>query len=252
VAQIVNGNYNNSNAWQTEAIERLHQLDTQAAEIQRLHQKADNTSMAMRFGIILVFACLAIIYFMNKRYRKLDDERRKFQQKNIELTELVMLLKNNVPNQGTNKDEDSIVSVHLDKSKTTDVSINTKIQSFEKEYSLQLFRKIERVVVEEKWFLKPDLVIEELAQALSSNVKEISRAINDIQGQRFTSYINGYRIELAKELLTKHPDLSIKELSFQCGFTNQPQFQRKFKEMTGTTPEQYRIISNPQNVHLSS
>jgi AraC-like DNA-binding protein len=48
------------------------------------------------------------------------------------------------------------------------------------------------------------------------------------------------RIEHACRLLFKDNDLPISEVSEQCGFLNIANFNRKFKELKGVTPTQYR------------
>jgi len=56
----------------------------------------------------------------------------------------------------------------------------------------------------------------------------------------FSDYINNYRIEYAKSLLSKQNNtLSLIEISEQSGFTNEVSFYRNFKKITGTTPNRW-------------
>jgi AraC-like DNA-binding protein len=38
-------------------------------------------------------------------------------------------------------------------------------------------------------------------------------------------------------------ELTMKEIALRSGFSNQPQFQRKFKELTGLTPKVFQVIN---------
>lgn len=49
-------------------------------------------------------------------------------------------------------------------------------------------------------------------------------------------------VEQACHLLVT-TNASIKEISFECGFGSQPYFSRRFKQITGISPEEYRIRS---------
>ncbi len=47
------------------------------------------------------------------------------------------------------------------------------------------------------------------------------------------------RVECAKRLLTT-TQFTVKEISMQCGYSNEYSFMRQFKERTGVTPSEYR------------
>ncbi|MCD7956756.1 MAG: AraC family transcriptional regulator [Lachnospiraceae bacterium] len=55
----------------------------------------------------------------------------------------------------------------------------------------------------------------------------------------FTQYVNHYRVDQACVLL-KTTDLPIMEIAFETGFENFSYFIRKFKEIRGCTPKEYR------------
>ncbi|MCD8103646.1 MAG: AraC family transcriptional regulator [Lachnospiraceae bacterium] len=60
----------------------------------------------------------------------------------------------------------------------------------------------------------------------------------------FTQYINHYRVDQACVLL-KTTDLPIMEIAFDTGFENFSYFIRKFKEIRGCTPKEYRKEKAP-------
>ncbi|MCC8105625.1 MAG: AraC family transcriptional regulator [Clostridiales bacterium] len=60
----------------------------------------------------------------------------------------------------------------------------------------------------------------------------------------FTQYINHYRIDQACILL-KTTDLPVMDVAFETGFENFSYFIRKFKEIKGCTPKEYRKEKAP-------
>jgi AraC family transcriptional regulator len=54
-------------------------------------------------------------------------------------------------------------------------------------------------------------------------------------------YLKKLRIEQAAGFLTK-ADVSLTQVSYECGFADQSHFIRSFKQAVGVTPLQYRKI----------
>lgn len=57
-------------------------------------------------------------------------------------------------------------------------------------------------------------------------------------GTTFINYLNGYRIELACQLLAQRQK-SVSEICYQVGFNNVPYFNRVFKRLKGVSPMEY-------------
>lgn len=58
-------------------------------------------------------------------------------------------------------------------------------------------------------------------------------------GEHLSDFVHQERIALAKRHL-QNPALSIKEIAWSCGFTDQSYFARLFKRFTGETPRTFR------------
>ena len=65
-------------------------------------------------------------------------------------------------------------------------------------------------------------------------------------GMTFIRYVNELRITKAVELLGNH-DLSMGDIAFACGFTNQCHFTRAFKKICSISPARYRKTLKNQN-----
>ena len=71
----------------------------------------------------------------------------------------------------------------------------------------------------------------------------ISKAINLCAEMHFFDYVNSFRINEAKELLSDvnlTKKYTIEALSTQCGFSNKTSFNKAFKKFTGETPSSFR------------
>ena len=69
----------------------------------------------------------------------------------------------------------------------------------------------------------------------------LSQVLNEGMEINYSDFVNGYRIELAKQKLKeeKYRHYSIFAIGMECGFTNKTTFNRTFKKVTGMTPSEY-------------
>ena len=92
----------------------------------------------------------------------------------------------------------------------------------------------------EKPYLNPDFQLQDLRQVLPLNRTYLSQLINAQYGCSFYQWVNGLRIEEAKRFMTEQPEMTIEEVSKQCGFSYRRNFSRTFVEITGMTPSEWR------------
>ena len=71
------------------------------------------------------------------------------------------------------------------------------------------------------------------------SVNRISEIVNNRFNKNFNEWINDYRINLSKDLLSSS-DESIKEICFRVGFNSRSAFNTAFKKRTEMTPSQFR------------
>lgn len=112
--------------------------------------------------------------------------------------------------------------------------------------SLELRHKglwLKRIVKEEKYYQDPELSLNTLAKALDLSVHELSRIINQALKKTFNDFINEYRVAdvIRKMQDPSYNHLTLLGISFESGFNSKTSFQRVFKEMTGTTPAEYKL-----------
>lgn len=105
--------------------------------------------------------------------------------------------------------------------------------------------RLEQLVAEEKIHLDPELTISQLTNALDMKTSgKLSRIFNEYLEESFYSYINRFRIEEAKKVLSTLPKKPIVEVAFDSGFNSVSAFYKRFKSVTGKTPADYRAEIN--------
>ena len=96
------------------------------------------------------------------------------------------------------------------------------------------------IIQEKELYLNPNLTLDETAKALNISKHLLSQYLNEKLGQSFTHFINGYRIEKAKELLKSQTHYTIEGIGYNCGFNSKSTFFTAFKKITGKTPSEYQ------------
>jgi AraC-like DNA-binding protein len=101
------------------------------------------------------------------------------------------------------------------------------------------WHEVQALMEREQPFLDNRLRIADLAVQLDMPVHHLSQTINHCAGQSFFEFINGYRVETAKGLLTAG-EKPVSHITLEAGFNSDSAFYRHFKKVTGMTPRQYQ------------
>lgn len=81
-----------------------------------------------------------------------------------------------------------------------------------------------------------------MATAIGMTTNSFCRFFKMHTNQPFTVFLNGFRLDRAKELLRNSPE-SIQEVMYACGFRDAPYFSRVFKRYVGHTPTEFVKLS---------
>ncbi|MFO7723024.1 MAG: helix-turn-helix transcriptional regulator [Bacteroidales bacterium] len=99
---------------------------------------------------------------------------------------------------------------------------------------LQHFRK-------DKPYLNPDLSMQMLSEHLKIPKHHITEVLNQDLGRNFFQFVNEYRVNAVKEMLSKkYQPWSVEAIGYECGFNSKSTFFAVFKDITGMTPMQFR------------
>lgn len=97
----------------------------------------------------------------------------------------------------------------------------------------------ERLMTEQRPYLKQGLTIEDVALMLATNRTYVSQMLHDDYGCSFPEYMVEKRLEYSKEYMREHPHEVQEEIAFQCGFASASGFNKRFREQFGQTPKEW-------------
>lgn len=92
----------------------------------------------------------------------------------------------------------------------------------------------------------PDLTQVDAADTLHQTPQAFCRFFRSHTGRPFHRYLSEVRVARACSSLL-HSEASISEIAFQSGFNNLANFNRRFREITGRTPREYRKMRGGVN-----
>ncbi len=119
--------------------------------------------------------------------------------------------------------------------------------------SIMLYEQLVKMMVADKVYLNQSIKLVDVAQQIGTTSHDLSRAINENYGQNFMDFINKYRVDEAKRILSDHTKSTYKmfEVAFDSGFGNKVTFYKNFKKFTGSLPAEFRVGSKklqPQKI----
>ena len=102
--------------------------------------------------------------------------------------------------------------------------------------------RLKNLMDHEKLYLEPDLTLPILAKRVDCSVNHLSQVVNAGFSMSFFDFLNSYRVQEAKTILSDGKDSpkSILDVSFAVGFNSNSAFYAAFKKATGVTPAQFR------------
>ena len=105
-----------------------------------------------------------------------------------------------------------------------------------------LFSRVEKLFNEDAIYLDSDLKIDSIAQTLNVTTHRISQTINTIATKPFYDYVNAFRVNHLKQLLTNldNHKFTILALAIESGFNSKAKLNRVFKQQVGMTPKSFQ------------
>lgn len=103
---------------------------------------------------------------------------------------------------------------------------------------------LSKAMEEDKIFLEPEITLEQLAERVALPQRQVSTIINRHFKKNFFEFVNHYRVEQAKILLTQpEQSISILDVMADAGFNSKSAFNRYFKKFVNMTPTEYRDLA---------
>lgn len=167
-----------------------------------------------------------------------------FKEKDIrEISEVL-----EIENHKTEVKESSLVEAAKDEdAKKDNIEVlettigKSKQKRLSEEQIANLSGKLLSLMESEKLFLDNDLNLPTVAERLGVSIHETSFLINETTKDNFYNFINKYRVDEAKKLLTSSQmdELNILGIAFASGFNSKTTFNTAFKKWVGVSPTNY-------------
>lgn len=125
---------------------------------------------------------------------------------------------------------------------TKSVSSRYEKSGLKKEDSDHHLKRLLMYMEQEKPYLNEKLSLKEVAEKMNISTNHLSQVINENLGKNFFDFVNGYRVDLAKQKLNdpSNNNYTIVSLAYDCGFSSKSSFNAIFKKITGLTPSEFR------------
>ena len=103
-----------------------------------------------------------------------------------------------------------------------------------------LFKTIDTIIRQEHLYAQVNLLRDDIMHRFNIGRHRLNSNLNTFaDGMSFPQYINSIRMEVAYDLLTNHPEMTIADVAREVGFTA-PNLREQFKRCYGITPAEYR------------
>jgi AraC family transcriptional regulator of arabinose operon len=87
-----------------------------------------------------------------------------------------------------------------------------------------------------------NISVDELASITGVSTQHFCQMFKKVTGQTSTQYATSQRMERAKDLLFRFPNMQINEIAREIGYGNDSYFAVVFKKYVGVSPRQYRSL----------
>lgn len=107
------------------------------------------------------------------------------------------------------------------------------------------FQKLEFLCKDQHIYTDSTLNREKVAEKLGISAGYVSQIVNTVTGDNFAHYINQYRVEAVKGMMSdpEYANYTLLTMGLESGFTSKTTFYNAFKKVTGKTPNAYKNSS---------
>lgn len=111
------------------------------------------------------------------------------------------------------------------------------------------YQKLIETMKARKPYLNPELNLETLAADIELSAGYLSQIINKKEKVNFYDFVNRYRVEEAKKMITnpKFGHYSLLAIGQEAGFNSKSTFNAAFKRYAGATPSQFKKQAETQS-----
>jgi AraC-like DNA-binding protein len=120
-----------------------------------------------------------------------------------------------------------------------------KIAFIEEDYSKEI-ENINNYFNINKPYLNSNLTLSQVSVALNIPIRELSYILNNYFNQRFTDFVNAYRLKFITDKFNESylDNFTMESVALEAGFATKSGFYKSFKKFYKTTPTEYFLKIN--------
>jgi AraC family transcriptional regulator, regulatory protein of adaptative response / methylphosphotriester-DNA alkyltransferase methyltransferase len=85
-----------------------------------------------------------------------------------------------------------------------------------------------------------DLELADVARAIATSRRQLQRAFQEVGATTFRGYVAEVRMRKAGELLASEPDMTVRAIARDVGYSQPAQFAKAFRRHCGMSPAEFR------------
>ena len=93
--------------------------------------------------------------------------------------------------------------------------------------------------VKSKHYRQPGVKLSDVAAELEVSKGDISYCVNTFKQMNFSAWINSLRMEDAKKMIQRNPEMPLYEVGYKVGHPIPSTFKKTFIQFAGCTPEEW-------------
>ena len=136
-----------------------------------------------------------------------------------------------------------VVEAQQNERDSKDEEASQQLEKSDEHVSDNALNRVEKAVntwIEHNGHLQAGLNLPNAAEAIGVPRYLLSAWLKQ-GGLRYNDWLTALRIDEAMQIMRAHPDWSNEAVAQHCGFSDRTYFQRKFKQITGFTPNDYLL-----------
>jgi transcriptional regulator GlxA family with amidase domain len=94
----------------------------------------------------------------------------------------------------------------------------------------------------EQNYASPDIGLSDMAVMIHVSARHLNTLFKQAFGVTSYAYLIVIRLRKAKEMMTKYPHLTVKEIAERVGFRDVSHFVATFRRAEGITPERFKLL----------
>ncbi|MEP1031903.1 helix-turn-helix transcriptional regulator [Ekhidna sp.] len=115
---------------------------------------------------------------------------------------------------------------------------------------LQIWKRLSENMAQEKSYLDPNLNLTDLSKTIGTTSNNLSQVLNLTEGISFNNFINAFRVEHSKEMMSSHlyDHFTVLAIGYDSGFSSKSTFNRAFKNLEGKTPSEFLTLAKQNRI----